>query len=136
MINFCQRLAAGWWFSPGTPVPFTNRTYCQYIIGLWHEYWWILSWAVYHIAQACERNMIYCEGQYSPIFMQKPFYYIVINILCLKHIYINIVYIVIQIFLLITIILVFARQLLSFSEKYWFLPKLVLNLLHHLSFGK
>ena len=25
-------------------------------------------------------NMIHCEGQYSPIFMQYPFYYIVINI--------------------------------------------------------
>jgi hypothetical protein len=22
----CQRLTSGWWFSPGTPVPFTNKT--------------------------------------------------------------------------------------------------------------
>ena len=22
----CQRLAAGWWFSPGTPVSFANKT--------------------------------------------------------------------------------------------------------------
>jgi hypothetical protein len=34
-------------------------------IGLLHEYWWILSRALYHIAQTCECNMIYCEGQYS-----------------------------------------------------------------------
>jgi hypothetical protein len=35
-----------------------------------HEYWWILSRTVYHIAWACECNMIHCTGQYSPIFMQ------------------------------------------------------------------
>jgi hypothetical protein len=44
-------------------------------IGLLHEYWWILSRtvlsrAVYHIARVCKCNMIHCEGQYSPIFMQ------------------------------------------------------------------
>jgi hypothetical protein len=39
-------------------------------IGLLHKYWWKLSRAEYHIARACECNMIYCEGQYSPIFMQ------------------------------------------------------------------
>ena len=30
----------------------------------------ILSRAAYHIARACECNMIYCEGQYSSILMQ------------------------------------------------------------------
>ena len=34
------------------------------IIVLLHEYWWILSRALYHIARACECNMIYCKGQY------------------------------------------------------------------------
>jgi hypothetical protein len=32
-------------------------------IGLLHEYWWILSQAVYHIARVC-------EGRCSPIFIQ------------------------------------------------------------------
>jgi len=27
VINICQRLATGPWFSPGTPVSFTNKTY-------------------------------------------------------------------------------------------------------------
>jgi hypothetical protein len=35
-----------------------------------HKYWWKLSRAEYHIARACDCNMICCEGQYSPIFMQ------------------------------------------------------------------
>jgi hypothetical protein len=30
-----------------------------------HEYWWILSREVYHIARVFECNMIHCEGQYS-----------------------------------------------------------------------
>ena len=34
-------------------------------IGLLHEYWWILSREVYHIARVFECNMIHCEGQYS-----------------------------------------------------------------------
>ena len=55
-------------------------------IGLLHEYWGILSRAVYHIARACEYNMIYCEGNYSPIFMQYKAYGIF---------YINIVYFII-----------------------------------------
>ena len=51
----------------------TKHTYKSKIwnnIGLLHEYWWILSGAVYHIAWACECNMLHCEGQYSSIFMQ------------------------------------------------------------------
>jgi hypothetical protein len=51
-----------------------------YIIGLLHYYWGILSRAVYHMARACKRNMIYCEGQYSSILVQKSFYNTVLNV--------------------------------------------------------
>ena len=30
-VIVCQCLAAGRWFSPGTPVSFNNKTYCCYI---------------------------------------------------------------------------------------------------------
>ena len=32
--NGCQLLATGWWFSPDTPVPPTNKTDCQDIIEI------------------------------------------------------------------------------------------------------
>jgi len=31
----CQLLAAGWWFSLGTLVSFTNKTDCHYILIYW-----------------------------------------------------------------------------------------------------
>jgi hypothetical protein len=46
-----------------------------YIKGLSHEYWWILSLAIYHtcIALASSYNMKYYSGQYSQICMQQPY---------------------------------------------------------------
>ena len=52
--------------------------YYYIIKGLLHEYWWILSLAVYYTALIHSRNMIYWSRQYSPIFMQWP--YIVIHL--------------------------------------------------------
>ena len=50
-----------------------------------------MSLAVYHITRVCECNMIYCEGQYSLILVQKPFYNIVykyillVRVICEKY---------------------------------------------------